>query len=155
MDLKLKDEITKLLIESPGMSISQLAKKTKNYYSYTHKILSEMEKQNLVTIKKIKKGNRPITICRLADEYKHAWVKDVNRFFRALIKDAEVKTAFLLMYGFLIFTLFNRAPAQGTLAMAIEASDLLTAPAQPFNYGLIITIVIPVLLAVWFLRKRY
>jgi predicted transcriptional regulator len=46
MDLKLKDEVTKLLIEQPGLSIGELAKKTGNYYSYTHKLVSEMERSN-------------------------------------------------------------------------------------------------------------
>jgi hypothetical protein len=159
MDLKLKDELTKLLIESPGISISQLAKKTNNYYSYTHKILSEMEKHNLVVIEKTKKGNKTITICRLSDDYKHDWVMSAKKFFKALVKDAEVKTAFLLMYGFLIFTLFTQGPAQEQVFMAMETGDLVAAPAvvqtQPINFGLIIVMIIPVLIGVWFLRRKY
>ena len=56
MDLKLKDKITKLLIESPGISISELAKRTGNYYSYTHKLIKEMQEKGLIIIKKEKKA---------------------------------------------------------------------------------------------------
>lgn len=48
MDLKLKDEVTKLLIANPGVSISEIARRTRNYYSYTHKLLFRMERDGLI-----------------------------------------------------------------------------------------------------------
>lgn len=148
MDLKLKDEITKLLIEEPGMSISELAKRTDNYYSYTHKLVSEMEKQGLLLIDKEQHGKRTFTKVRLSDGYKQEWMTDVKRFFKALFKNVELKTAFLLMYGFILINLFTSNVSSRMLA--VES----VAPPQPINFGFLIVIIIPVLLIIWFLRNK-
>ena len=168
MDLKLKDEITKLLIEEPGLSISQLAKRTKNYYSYTHKVVSEMEGLGLLTIEKIRKGKREITICRVKEDYKRVWVKDLRKFLKALMKDAEVKAAFLLMYLFVAITFVQKLlPAQqpealmagadmsaGVLESAREVVQGTVSNGLQFGVEALIVIIIPLLLLVWFYRKR-
>jgi len=154
MNLKLKDEITKILIESPGMSISELAKKTKNYYSYTHKLLSEMKRQKLIQIDKVKKGKRTVTIVRLVDDYKHEWVMDVKRFFKSLLKDAEVKTAFLLMYVFILVSLFKPVTYGAREALLTAPSAEVSIAPVVIDFSLIIVISIPVLLLIWFIRKK-
>jgi len=155
MNLRLKDEVTKILIEHPGMSISELAKKTKNYYSYTHKLLSEMQRQKLVQIEKVKKGKRTVTIVRLVDDYKHEWVMDVKRFFKSLLNDAEVKTAFMLMYAFILVSMFKPVTYGAREALlAAPSAGVDVIPELSIDFSLIIVIIIPVLLLIWFLRKR-
>ena len=90
MDLKLKDEITKLLIANPGMSISELAKKTKNYYSYTHKLVSGMERQGLVRIEK-SAGSKEFTKCWVVDDYKREWINSLKTIIHSLNQDIEVR----------------------------------------------------------------
>jgi hypothetical protein len=161
MDLKLKDEITKMLIGEPGLSISQLAKRTGNYYSYTHKVVSEMESLGLIEIEKIRKGKREITICKVKEDYKQRWIMDLRKFMKALMKDAEVKAAFLLMYLFVAFTFVQKllpAPRPEMLAMGADMSA--RAVQETISTGLqlgvetLLIIIIPLLLLVWLYRKK-
>lgn len=154
MDLKLKDEVTKLLIETPGLSVSELAKKTNNYYSYTHKLLKQMEKNNLVNIKKKKKGKKVITYCELKPEYKQKWVNSFKRILKAVFKDAEVKASIILMYFFLLLN--NQPNPERMLSLAEETviNSGEQAITQSIDYKTILLIVIPILLIIWYVRKR-
>jgi len=164
MDLKLKDEITKLLIESPGISISKLAKKTGNYYSYTHKVVSEMEKEGLLEIEKAMEGKKEVTICRLKEEYKKEWVWSLKKIVMPLLKDVEVKAALAIMYLFLLFTSIGKEEqplimAAGRDAVFAEAAPMAgtvvqSAAESSFGMDVIIVLLVPLLMAVWYLRKR-
>lgn len=159
MDLKLKDEITKLLIEEPGMSIGQIARKTRNYYSYTHKVISEMEALGLVSVEKARSGKREITLCKVREDYKKRWVQDLKKFLKPMMKDAEIKAAFLLMYLFVAYSLAQQFCEQPVLqAAALSAPESFrdvsvqsTALAGPEPALLII---IPLLVGLWFVRRR-
>jgi len=163
MDLKLKDEITKLLIENPGISVSEIAKKTKNYYSYTHKLLKEMEKQDLLNIKKIKKGKKELTVCNLNPEYKKDWVNGVKKFFKSMLKDAEVKAALLLSYGFILINQLNKfEPKNDMLMGAVFEDSLQSLEERAISVSLInfdwvqlgIIVIVPILLLIYFYKKN-
>lgn len=160
MDLKLKDEVTKTLIENPGLSISDIAKKTKNYYSYTHKLLSEMESKGLVNIKK----NKDQTSCYLSSDYKKLWVSDVNRFIKSLLKDAEVKASILLT---IILVAVNSIPSEsvnsatpllyeGARAAELPSSTSALARTNVILYLLssFIALIIIVLFIIWLVKNR-
>lgn len=158
MDLKLKDEITKLLIAAPGMSISELAKKTGNYYSYTHKLISGMERQGLIRVEK-SSGSKEFTKCWVASDYKSEWIKSLKTIIHSLKQDIEVKAALLILY---IFALSNvLAPdvnsSQSVLLASAVESDLavksVSAPLPSLDWGLIVIILVPLLLVIWFIRK--
>ncbi|MBR9679197.1 MAG: hypothetical protein GON13_02935 [Nanoarchaeota archaeon] len=162
MDLKLKDEITKILIEEPGLSISQIAKKTGNYYSYTHKLVSEMEDLELLNITKTKKGKRKITTCTVREDYKKKWVNDLKKFMKSLMKDAEIKAAFLMMYLFIAFQYTQKIILQPERALImVEADTLLRNTVQEtinnsiqLSAEIIILIITPLLFGIWIYRKR-
>lgn len=169
MDLKLKDEITKLLIEQPGMSISELAKRTKNYYSYTHKVVTEMEKQGLIKIEKTKKRKKKkeVTSCTLTLEYKKEWVGSLKRVVHSLLKDVEVKASFALMYAYVLITTLGGL-AQPQMEKTFRGADLVAAPPQgvgpelaaaqtqlpALGFAHLVLIIIPILLLIWLLRKK-
>ena len=162
MDLKLKDEITKILIEEPGMSIGEIAKKTKNYYSYTHKLVSEMESLGLLNVTKTKKGKKEITKCVIKEDYKKQWVEDLKKFMKSLLKDAEIKAAFLMMYLFVAIQFVQKIiPQQEQMFAMAEMDAALRAPVQEaitssiqLSAELIILIIIPLLFGVWLYRRR-
>ena len=98
MDLKLKDKITKLLIEFPGLSVSEVAKQTKTHYSYVHKIIAEMEKNKQIVVERSIKGKKEITSCRISKNYKQTWAIQLRTFLSSQLKDAEIKASFMIMY---------------------------------------------------------
>ncbi len=149
MDLKLKDKVTKLLIASPGISIAGVAKRTRNYYSYTHKLLSRMERDGLIHIEKVKRGNREITRCFIASDYKREWVSDLKRLLHSLSKDVEVKAAVAVMYlSIILLLVFPQTP------QVFAAPRPGATPAVDFNWTWIILIIVPVLLVIHYFRKR-
>ena len=160
MDLKLKDEITKLLIANPGMSISELAKKTKNYYSYTHKLVSGMERQGLVRIEK-SAGSKEFTKCWVVDDYKSEWINSLKTIIHSLNQDIEVKAALLLLYMFALTSVLssdasNVSNESVLLATAVQ-SDLafrsVDASLPLLDWGLLVVILVPLFLVIWFIRK--
>ncbi|MBN1923645.1 MAG: hypothetical protein JW791_02705 [Nanoarchaeota archaeon] len=156
MDLKLKDEITKILIETPGVSISELAKRTGNYYSYTHKIINDMKKDNLIIVKKTKKDKKTITLCELSDDYKNNWIMNLKKLLKSVTKDLEVKAAITIMYGYFIIS-YLRPKQEGLLASSlIETSEvsITNLAAETNNIVKIILLLIPLLLIMWFIRKK-
>lgn len=159
MNLKLKDEITKILIEKPGSSISEIAKKTKNYYSYTHKLISLMEKQDLIRIEKSTQKNKEITKCYIKEEYKHEWIAQLKKIIYSLKNDIEIKTALALMY---ILILVNVTPQNNqTLLTAsydtqIETTIARNATINPeINWNLIVIIIVTALIIIKMIRKRF
>lgn len=152
MDLKLKDEITKLLVEEPGLSISELSKKTNNYYSYTHKVVSEMEERGELIIKHKEEGNKKITVCELNPDYKHDWISKVKRFIKSVSSDAEVKAAITLMYSFLLYIY-----VQGYSQRSQEFVGVNSIPSQPLiNTDLVLKvllIIVPALILLNYLRR--
>jgi hypothetical protein len=158
MDLKLKDEVTKLLIEQPGLSIGDLAKKTGNYYSYTHKLVSEMERSKLLNVERKVLNGKESTACRLNSDYKKRWVSDVNTLLKSLFKDAEVKSSIILT---IVLAIINIAPNMqyretGLLQAASQTIEA-SAEAPASNAQLISTIIIIAvagLLITWLVRKR-
>jgi hypothetical protein len=162
MDLKLKDEITKILIETPGLSIGQIAKKTGNYYSYTHKLVSKMEKKGLLKIAKTKDGKKEITKCIVQEDYKKQWVEELKKFMKTLLKDAEIKAAFLMMYLFVAFQFVQKIiPTTQPQMLAAVSESLPRAPVQEaitnsiqLSAEIIILIAIPLLLLVWSYKRN-
>jgi len=160
MDLKLKDEITKLLIATPGMSISELAKKTKNYYSYTHKLVSNMERQGLVRVEK-SSGSKEFTKCWVADDYKSEWINSLKTIIHSLKQDIEVKAALAILYIFALSSVLTPVVNERQsvlLASAVESSadfavKSVSAPLPSLDWGLIVIILVPMFLLIWFIRK--
>lgn len=160
MDLKLKDEITKLLIQNPGLSIGEIAKKTGNYYSYTHKIIASMEKKGLVFIEK--KGNS--TKIFLDKDYKFKWANEIKNLFDSLKKDAEITASIILSLLFLALNI-NNANFQRSSSLMVasesfdESFDLAASQGiswePPKDYSIILLILIPLLLIMWFIRKNW
>ncbi len=137
MNLKFKDEITRLLIEQPGISIGDIARKTKSYYSYTHKVITEMENEGLIKVEKKMKT----TTCYLAENYKDRWVRDFTKIIKSLMKNAEIKASFIVMYSFILLT---------TIKSSIQQTYVKTATVNPsLSYGLIILIIVTVLVLLW------
>ncbi|PIN99849.1 hypothetical protein COT72_04660 [archaeon CG10_big_fil_rev_8_21_14_0_10_43_11] len=169
MDLKLKDELTKALIETPGLSISELAKKTGNYYSYTHKVITEMSAKGLISIKKRDKNGKDVTVCYVNDAYKKEWVGRVRTFLRAILKDGEIKAAFFIMYAFIMLNiakdyLLQQAPhgtalfSRATAESADSALQTIAATSTPVFSSISIAVIIllsaSALLVVWLYRTR-
>jgi hypothetical protein len=155
MDLKLKDEITKLLIQNPGLSIGEIAKKTGNYYSYTHKIIASMEKKGLVFIEK--KGNS--TKIFLDKDYKFKWANEIKNLFDSLKKDAEITASIILSLLFLALNINNaNSQRSSSLMVASESFDLAASQGisqkLPKDYSIILLILIPLLLIIWFIKKN-
>ena len=157
MDLKLKDEITKLLIQSPGLSIGEIAKKTGNYYSYTHKIIASMEKKGLLFIEK--KGN--LTKIFLDKDYKFKWANEIKNLFDALKKDAEITASIILSLLFLALNIndINLQRSNDYLMATAESFDTIAPQSVsrelPRDYSIIFLILIPVLLIIWIIRNNW
>lgn len=157
MDLKLKDEITKILIAKPGMSIGELAKKTNNYYSYTHKLISNMEHQGLVKVEKITVGNKETTKCWIADDYKSKWINSLKIIINSLSQDLEVKAALAILYVFALINVLKPLVSEPVLmAGAVIESDAVFQVVTPvsFDWGLIVLVLVPLFLVIWFIRKK-
>jgi DNA-binding MarR family transcriptional regulator len=103
MDLKLKDKITELVIKNPGISISEVAKLTGNYYSYIHKVIAKMEKENFIEIKKINNGNKFVTKIYANENYKKKWAEELKEFAESVLDNIEIKISLILMYGIIAY----------------------------------------------------
>ncbi len=158
MDVKLKDEITRILIANPGISIGDIAKKTGNYYSYTHKVISEMESLGLVEVTKATREGREATICRIKEDYKKKWLLDLKKFLKSMMKDAEVKAAFLVMYFFILVKYLQSGSSKApSMLSAAAVSGIMTAAAQKpitFDTSVFVILLIPALIAMWALRIK-
>ncbi|MFA5406257.1 MAG: hypothetical protein WC307_02780 [Candidatus Nanoarchaeia archaeon] len=151
MELKLKDEITRILIESPGSSVSSIAKQTKNYYSYTHKLLSKMEREGLIKIERDANNTK----CFINNDYKKEWLADLKRVINSLSKDVEVKAAVAIMYvTILILVISPMFTATEQRLMAFEIGTDYNTPVIEFNWAWIILIIIPLLLIINYLRVK-
>ncbi|HDR53264.1 MAG TPA: hypothetical protein ENN60_01130 [archaeon] len=172
MDLKLKDELTRMLIERPGLSISELARQTNTDYSYVHKVVAEMEAEGRLMVEKRKHGRKAVTNCRVSPRYKQAWVAKLRRFVGSQLKDAEIKAAFVLMYVVLLGVAlrplgFFGAP-ETLLAMKAPEGDLIASVGEDLfavaRMGsspvmldwliLTVVLVVPLLVGVWAFRRR-
>jgi hypothetical protein len=168
MDLKLKDKIILLLIENPGMSIIEVSKNTNNYYSYIHKLITNMEKSGEVHINKIKENNKIITKVFLNEEYKNNWIFNFKKIMKSILKNIEIKISFILMYFALNYNYFNNYfNKRNTFASASYDQVILTeklivddvnstsvAPNLNIDFYLILLIIIPLLIIIWYLRKN-
>ncbi|MDD4353293.1 MAG: winged helix-turn-helix transcriptional regulator [Candidatus Nanoarchaeia archaeon] len=159
MNLKLKDEIIKMLIENQKMSINEISKKTGNYYSYVHKLISLMEKEGKIFVKKFKIKNKIVTEVFLNENYKNEWINDLKKMLKSALKNAEIKISLILMYALLANNYLNKetnvkSASLADLSQGIASDSLREInPEIVIDYYLIALILIPLLIAFWVIRK--
>ena len=156
MDLKLKDKIVKILIEKPNLSISSLSKEVDTDYSYVHRLVSQMETEGILIVRKRNKGKKEITSLEVSEKYKKEWARKLKIFIKSQLKDAEIKAAFLVLYVYLAITTFFVKTEKPLLLK--EATDVFmeTAtkmPLEPVNWGLRIFIISSFFLICWIIQK--